>query len=171
MLTGSGVGGFDEGGCPPPEGAWGAAQSPKRQPQEAQGWREVALPRWRVDHAAPRAVRCRPPVRSRPYCWNPARAPTARARRVTSAHWSRYLHGQRRRNRRLWRRLARTPKEWLGAQRRHRSRAGALPRRQFDHAALRVCATSPDMTLSLFELHLDCFVKASTNVSVQQPNA
>eukprot|EP00964_Phaeocystis_antarctica_P100626 scaffold66222_cov36-Phaeocystis_antarctica.AAC.1 len=64
------------------------------------------------------------------------------------------LDGQTRGTERLWRRLARAPEAVAGrpvgrplagsaelsraargAQRRHRSRAGALPREQFDHAA------------------------------------
>ena len=50
---------------------------------------------------------------------------------------SRGLNGQRRGNGRLWRRLARAPEAVATrrAQRRHRSRAGTVPRLRFDHAA------------------------------------
>eukprot|EP00964_Phaeocystis_antarctica_P081683 scaffold51110_cov54-Phaeocystis_antarctica.AAC.1 len=76
------------------------------------------------------------------------------------------LKGQRRWNRRLWRRLARAHEAVAGrsvgrpvsgsaalpraagrALRRHRSRAGALPRGRFDHAALLLVASAHRRTL------------------------
>eukprot|EP00964_Phaeocystis_antarctica_P098855 scaffold64807_cov66-Phaeocystis_antarctica.AAC.2 len=85
----------------------------------------------------------------------PAAAPTVRARPSRSSCRGWHLHGQRRWNRRLWRRFARAPEAVTGcpvaeprpgsakparaagrALRRHRSRAGALPRRARRSVAL-----------------------------------